>query len=131
MTNKNEFDTPDNFSTNDHVFYGDEKKGKDDFEIKDDFSEKSKTSVKDMDKAKLIKVGVILFVVIGLVISAVYFKLQKNKESRLESGVETAVAKPVTNIEGTGLSEDRFGFGGPQPIPALTEPNPLPTANEK
>ncbi len=28
MTNKNEFDTPDNFSTNDHVFYGDEKKGK-------------------------------------------------------------------------------------------------------
>lgn len=131
MTNKNEFDTPDNFSTNDHVFYGDEKKGKDDFEIKDDFSEKSKTSVKDMDKAKLIKVGVILFVVIGLVISAVYFKLQKNKESRLESGVETAVAKPVTNIEGTGLSEDRFGFGGPQPIPALTEPNPLQTANEK
>ena len=32
MTNKNEFDTPDNFSTNDHVFYGDEKKGKDDFD---------------------------------------------------------------------------------------------------
>jgi type IV secretion system protein VirB10 len=85
--------------------------GKDDFERQDAFENKPKTSVKNIDIGKLVKFGGLLALIIGLVIFGVYLKLQKNKESRVESGVESAVAKPVTGMDGSNFNGmDRFGF---------------------
>ncbi len=133
MTNENknlgndDFKTQDNFSTENHVFHDEKKEhGKDDFERQDAFDNKPKTSVKNIDIGKLVKFGGILALIIGLVIFGVYLKLQKNKESRVESGVESAVAKPVTGMDGSNFNGmDRFGFGNPQPIPTATTPDPV------
>ena len=133
MTNENknlgndDFKTQDNFSTENHVFHDEKKEhGKDDFERQDAFDNKPKTSVKNIDIGKLVKFGGLLALIIGLVIFGVYLKLQKNKESRVESGVESAVAKPVTGMDGSNFNGmDRFGFGNPQPIPTATTPDPV------
>ena len=133
MTNENKdlgndgFKTQDNFSTENHVFHDEKNQGgKDDFVRQDDFDKKPKTSVKNIDIGKLVKFGGLLALVIGLVVFGVYLKLQKNKESRVESGVESAVAKPVTGMDGSNVNGmDRFGFGNPQPIPTATTPDPL------
>lgn len=128
MTNENK-NLGDEFTTQEHVFHDEKKESpKDDFERKDEFAEKKKSTIKNMDFAKMAKAGALLALVIGLVIFGVYLKLQKNKDSRSESGIETAVAKPVVGMDGSNASGmDRFGFGAPQPIPTPTDPLPIPT----
>lgn len=133
MTNENknlannDFKAQDNASAETHIFHGETKQPvKDDFERQDAFDNKPKTSIKNIDTAKLIKLGGLMSLIIGLVIFGVYLKLQKNKENRLESGVATAVAKPVTGMDGSNYTGmDRFGFGNPQPIPTATTPDPV------
>ncbi|HCU1834432.1 TPA: hypothetical protein OUI11_003407 [Acinetobacter baumannii] len=127
---KDEFSSKDDFKNNDHQFHGEENtKPHDDFGIQDDFNKKQKLSAKDIDKGKVAKAVLFLLIVVGGVVAAVYFKLQKNKETRAATGIESAVTKPVEADPSGGANPNNpFGFGAPQPITPPTTEAAVPTA---
>lgn len=82
---KDEFSSKDDFKNNDHQFHGEENtKPHDDFGIQDDFNKKQKLSAKDIDKGKVAKAVLFLLIVVGGVVAAVYFKLQKIRKLALQ-----------------------------------------------
>lgn len=82
----------------------------DDFETKDEFT-KEKVNFKKLDLKKALTFIIGGLALIALMTVGVYAKLKKNKETRAETGIETAVSKPVDSSDsGSNVNQDNFGF---------------------
>lgn len=95
----------------------------DEFVTKDEFS-KEKTNLKNLNIKKVLKIvfgggALLLLIVVGT-----YAKLQKNKETRAENGIESAISKPVEQNENSKKDIDNFGFN--RTAPSTTPPEKTP-----
>ena len=95
----------------------------DEFETKDEFG-KEKVDFKKLDIKKTLTFVLGGLALLAVIVAGTYAKLQKNKESRAETGIESAISKPVEQTDQNNNSgHDNFGFDRTNP----TDPNDTST----